>query len=39
MYLLNDRIPRELTAIGIFTAIFVVGYALVWLCIYLCIRN
>ena len=35
MYLLNDWIPRDLTAIGIFTGIFVVGYALVWLCIYL----
>ena len=39
MYLLNSWIPRDLTAIGIFTAIFVVGYALVWLCIYLCIRS
>lgn len=39
MYLLNSWIPRDLTAIGVFTAIFVVGYALVWLCIYLCIRS
>ena len=39
MYLLSSWIPRDLTAIGIFTAIFVVGYALVWLCVYLCIRS
>lgn len=38
MYLLNRWIPRDLTAIGIFTAVFAVGYALVWLCVYLSIR-
>lgn len=38
VYLLNSWIPRDLTAIGIFTAIFGVGYAVVWLCIYLSIK-
>lgn len=36
VYLLNSWLPRS--AIGIFTAIFATGYALVWLVIYLCIR-
>ena len=35
VYLLNSWIPRDLTGIGIFTAIFAAGYAVVWLCIYL----
>lgn len=39
MYLLNSWLPRDWAGIGIFTAIFVVGYALVWVCIYLCIRT
>lgn len=39
MYFLNNWLPRDLTAIGIFTAIFAVGFALVWLFIYLAIRN
>lgn len=38
MYLLNSWIPRDLTGIGIFTAIFAVGYGLIWLVIYLSIR-
>ena len=38
MYLLNSWIPRDWTGIGIFTAIFVVGYALVWVCIYFSIK-
>ena len=38
MYLLNAWIPRDLSGIGIFTAIFAVGYALIWLCIYYSIR-
>lgn len=38
MYLLNSWIPRNLTGIGIFTGIFAVGYAVVWLGIYLSIR-
>jgi hypothetical protein len=36
IYLLNSWLPRS--AIGMFTAIFAAGYALVWLVIYLCIR-
>lgn len=39
MYLLNSWIPRNMTGIGIFTAIFVVGYAVIWLLIYLSIRS
>jgi len=39
IYLLNDWIPRNGSAIGIFTVIFAVGFALVWLIIYLCIRH
>ena len=32
MYLLNSWIPKD--GVWIFTAIFVAGYALIWLCIY-----
>lgn len=39
MYLLNSWIPRDLTGIGVFTAIFAAGYALVWACIFLSIRE
>lgn len=39
IYLLNNWIPKDLTAIGIFTAIFAAGYALVWLIIYATIRS
>lgn len=39
MYLLNSWIPRNSTGIGIFTAIFVVGYAVIWSFIYLSIRK
>ena len=35
MYLLNDWIARDLTAILTFTVIFIVGYALIWLLIFL----
>ena len=38
MYLLNSWIPRDWTGIGIFTAIFAVGYGLVWVCIYFGIK-
>lgn len=38
IYLLNSWIPRNLTGIGIFTAIFAAGYAVIWLCIYLTIK-
>lgn len=37
MYLLNDWLPRS--EIGIFTAIFAAGFALVWLIIYLSTKN
>lgn len=39
MYLLNDWIPKNWGAIGIFTGIFVLGFALIWVIIYLCVRN
>ena len=39
MYFLNSWIPRNWAGIGIFTAIFSAGYALIWLCIYLIIRR
>lgn len=39
MYLLNGWIPRDVNGIGIFTAVFVVGYAVTWLGIYLSIRR
>ena len=35
MYLFNDWIAKDFTAIGVFTAIFAGGFALVWLVIYL----
>lgn len=35
IYMLNDWLPRNFTAIGIFTAIFFVGFAVIWLGIYL----
>ena len=38
MYILNRWIPRNWQAIGIFTAVFAAGYALIWLVIYLTIR-
>lgn len=38
MYLLNDWIPRNASGIGIFSAIFAAGYALVWVVIYFCIK-
>lgn len=34
MYLVNNWIPRSSQAIGIFSGIFVAGYAVVWLIIY-----
>ena len=39
MYFLNSWFPRNWKGIGIFTAVFVIGYALTWLCIYLSIRR
>ena len=37
IYLLNSWLPGN--AVGIFTIIFFAGFALVWLVIYLCIRE
>ena len=34
VYLLNDWIVKDFKAIGVFTIVFVLGYALVWLIIY-----
>lgn len=35
MYLMNDWIPRNLESLSIFTIIFIVGYVLIWVGIYL----
>lgn len=35
MYLMNDWIPRNLESLLIFTIIFIVGYVLIWVGIYL----
>ena len=39
MYLLNSWIPRDLTTLGIVSAIFFGGFALVWLIIYQFIKR
>ena len=39
MYFPNSWIPHNWKGIGIFTAVFVIGYAITWLCIYLSIRR
>lgn len=39
MYLLNSWLPRNAAGIGIFSAIFVVGFAIIWGFIYLSIRR
>lgn len=39
IYLLNSWLPRDLMAVGFFTGIFVVGYTVIWVCIYLIIRK
>ena len=39
MYLMNDWIPKNAEALGIFTVIFAAGFAFVWLIIYLCSRR
>lgn len=38
MYLMNDWIPRNFESLSIFTIIFVVGYVLIWVGIYLFTR-
>lgn len=35
MYLLNSWMQKNWKAIGIFSAIFAVGFALIWLCVWL----
>ena len=37
-YVLNDWLPFEPLAIAVFTAIFVVGYGLICLAVYLCVH-
>ena len=37
MYLLNDWLPRS--EIGIFTAIFVAGFVIIWVIIYFCSKR
>ena len=39
IYLLNGWLKQQLIPIAVFTAIFIVGYAVVWLVIYLLIRK
>lgn len=39
MYLLNSWIPRDLPAIGIFSAVFAAGYAVTWVVVYLLIKR
>lgn len=39
VYLLNNWIPGNPLSIGIFTAIYIGGYAIIWLCIYCSIRS
>lgn len=34
LYLFNDWIPKNMTALGVFSVIFVIGFALVWVVIY-----
>ena len=34
IYLVNNWLARDLTAFGIFTVFFAVGFALIWICIY-----
>ena len=39
IYLFNGWLKHQLTAVLVFTGIFMVGYALIWLVIYLGIRS
>ncbi|MBE6984153.1 MAG: DUF3021 domain-containing protein [Ruminococcaceae bacterium] len=39
IYLLNDWLPRQWDTIAIFTIIYMIGYAIIWLFIYLSIRK
>jgi len=37
-YLLNTWIPFEPMVLAIFTGIFIVAYAIIWITVYLCVR-
>lgn len=39
MYMFNAWLPRNLNAVGIFTAIFISGFAVIWLIVYLINRR
>lgn len=39
IYLLNDWIPRSAVGIGIFTAVYAAGYAVIWLIIIITIKT
>lgn len=39
IYLLNDWVPRSALGIGIFTAVYVAGYAIIWLIIVISIKT
>ena len=39
LYLLNNWIPRNSSALGIFTLIFCLSFTAVWVCIYLIIKR
>lgn len=39
VYYLNNWVPRDPAGIGIFTGVYVVGYAVVWCIVYLSIRS
>ena len=38
-YVLNTWIPFEPMVLGIFTAIFAVGYGAVWMIVYICVKS
>ncbi len=39
MYVLNDWIAADAAGIGIFTAVFILGFALIWVIIFLCCKK
>ncbi len=38
VYLTNEWIPRDVAGIGVFTLIYIGGYAVIWLCVIMCIK-
>ncbi len=38
-YLINSWIPFRADALGIFTAVFVIGYAVIWMTVYISIKT